>query len=527
MATNYPIFRNQKQDVGDDYQITFAHPFGAAANIDQAWIAVRNLERSPSQTVFETLETTFAKFNFATDGIGVVTIAADETDGKTPGFYQYDIQMIGTPQEGDFDGAADTTLTVLKGDWQLRPNAASGAETSLLLSQWERAYCAVTAEYDARVAQYDDLDERISTIIAQSGTSDTEVVDSRDGYTVLNDRLDAMDVARTAISNALNGTNTSVTVLRNDWNSGDYDTIPLTLKGSGNDNTQGWPLLYLWNPSDGTGAGYDGEAKLWLQAGATANERRYLHYRKYDGSGDDWIQGANAGDAYIKYDADALTHREWLHQGGNSDYAAAGAGKIRMNYHSADTVGYGGFEVFSGGSPADNFQMLKLYLGTPGNFLTDTTFELKSSSDSASTGARLQFGKDDGAFGVTLHHYLQSKQGVFALYDYTNTRTVWAATSGGRLSVGTGLQGGGMLYVNPPDASVPLLIKAHTDTLAAMSVQDSSGTTQFGIRGDGRIMSNLAAANTNTPSGATAYAHPIYNATGTLLGYFPIYASAW
>lgn len=37
--------------------------------------------------------------------------------------------------------------------------------------------------------------ERISNIIAQSGTSDTEVVDARGGFTVLNDRLDDVDLS--------------------------------------------------------------------------------------------------------------------------------------------------------------------------------------------------------------------------------------------------------------------------------------------------------------------------------------------
>lgn len=37
---------------------------------------------------------------------------------------------------------------------------------------------------------------------------------------------------------------------------------------------------------------------------------------------------------------------------------------------------------------------------------------------------------------------------------------------------------------------------------------------------------NLA-ANTNTPSGVTAYAMPIYDSAGTLKGYIPVYAAAW
>jgi hypothetical protein len=45
--------------------------------------------------------------------------------------------------------------------------------------------------------------------------------------------------------------------------------------------------------------------------------------------------------------------------------------------------------------------------------------------------------------------------------------------------------------------------------------------------GDGKIRTNQAAANVATPAGATAYQLPIYNASGTLLGYIPVYAAAW
>jgi hypothetical protein len=43
----------------------------------------------------------------------------------------------------------------------------------------------------------------------------------------------------------------------------------------------------------------------------------------------------------------------------------------------------------------------------------------------------------------------------------------------------------------------------------------------------GRIRTDQASANTNTPSGATAQQLPIYDDTNTLLGYVPVYGSAW
>lgn len=52
-------------------------------------------------------------------------------------------------------------------------------------------------------------------------------------------------------------------------------------------------------------------------------------------------------------------------------------------------------------------------------------------------------------------------------------------------------------------------------------------STLFAIKNDGSIWTVKAVANTNTPSGATAYAYPIYDASGNLLGYIPIYAAEW
>jgi hypothetical protein len=69
------------------------------------------------------------------------------------------------------------------------------------LSEIDEQLSDVTDEiYDARNGQdtledeINRVDGRVSTIIAQSGTSDTEVTDSRDGYTVLNDRLDDINL---------------------------------------------------------------------------------------------------------------------------------------------------------------------------------------------------------------------------------------------------------------------------------------------------------------------------------------------
>lgn len=50
---------------------------------------------------------------------------------------------------------------------------------------------------------------------------------------------------------------------------------------------------------------------------------------------------------------------------------------------------------------------------------------------------------------------------------------------------------------------------------------------RFIVRPEGGIGVDNAVANVNTPSGATSDALPIYDETGTLIGYIPIYASQW
>ena len=58
-------------------------------------------------------------------------------------------------------------------------------------------------------------------------------------------------------------------------------------------------------------------------------------------------------------------------------------------------------------------------------------------------------------------------------------------------------------------------------------VKANGGAVLWGLGPAGQIKTNQDAVNTNTPSGATAHQLPIYNEAGTLLGYIPVYGSAW
>ena len=87
---------------------------------------------------------------------------------------------------------------------------------------------------------------------------------------------------------------------------------------------------------------------------------------------------------------------------------------------------------------------------------------------------------------------------------------------------------GELLHHAPDAASTPLkLVAATSQTANLAEVQDDSSNILFAVGADGKLRTNQATANTNTPSGATAKKLPIYDASGTLLGYIPIYASAW
>lgn len=84
------------------------------------------------------------------------------------------------------------------------------------------------------------------------------------------------------------------------------------------------------------------------------------------------------------------------------------------------------------------------------------------------------------------------------------------------------------LHIVCGDAVLPgLLIKLHANSSEAIQFKNPSDAVIFGIGIDGKIKTNQSVANTHTPSGATAKALPIYDVAGTLLGYIPIYGSAW
>ena len=122
----------------------------------------------------------------------------------------------------------------------------------------------------------------------------------------------------------------------------------------------------------------------------------------------------------------------------------------------------------------------------------------------------------------------------------TNLLTVGA---GGSILANTSLQlgGYGMVVIgcywqpgvtfavaNGGASNVGLLVKGSaSQTADLIQAQNSAGAIQFAIGAAGKMLTNQAVTNTNTPSGATARAMPFYDAAGTLLGYAPLYAAQW
>lgn len=70
-------------------------------------------------------------------------------------------------------------------------------------------------------------------------------------------------------------------------------------------------------------------------------------------------------------------------------------------------------------------------------------------------------------------------------------------------------------------------VEANRFRLTSGSLAGTSPVVDAGSSTDLIASSGEPAANTNTPSGATAHAMPVYDASGTLLGYVPVYASVW
>jgi hypothetical protein len=88
--------------------------------------------------------------------------------------------------------------------------------------------------------------------------------------------------------------------------------------------------------------------------------------------------------------------------------------------------------------------------------------------------------------------------------------------------------GGETLHKTGAAAVTGVVVQGATSQSANLQEwQDDSNNILSAIGPGGEIKTSQVAANTNTPGGATVGAMPIYDAAGSLIGYIPVYGSAW
>jgi len=297
----------------------------------------------------------------------------------------------------------------------------------------------------------------LSTTATSLNSGDYFVIDNS-GFTAAK-KFDATDVA----SFSGGGEYTAQVKVNQDWDSGDLDTVALRLRGSGNDNTQAWPLLEVYADADGTGAGYDGEAHIFMRAGVTSNERRYINFREYDNTSDNWIFGVNASDAMIFYDSNDTVHRIWMDDdatgSGDTWIAPAGSGRIRLNYHQTDTVGTGSTYFYVGGAPANNNMILSVGVATPGNADTATTVIVNAGKTAAQNGYFYFQDQSSSKWYLGKH-----SSNAFALYDVANTQYALWATATSRVGLFT-VSPAATLHVDQTSATgaIPVLYLDQAD----------------------------------------------------------------
>jgi hypothetical protein len=133
------------------------------------------------------------------------------------------------------------------------------------------------------------------------------------------------------------------------------DDVALTVVRTSS-GVEGDPIItmLLKNTSEvAGGSDYQNEVHLRLQAGATADHRRYINFAGYDGV-DQWLTGVNASKTWILYNAVDVQHRVVLYPsalGGHSNYGTVGTGAFKINEttNGETDAGTGGLEVWNGG----------------------------------------------------------------------------------------------------------------------------------------------------------------------------------
>lgn len=129
-----------------------------------------------------------------------------------------------------------------------------------------------------------------------------------------------------------------------------------------------------------------------------------------------------------------------------------------------------------------------------------------------------------GLLSVTSEIYAGSNMRVTAgSLFYWNGRSKMASSVDGSIELtNSGATDFSLLRFGGTTSSFPALKRSTTDIQFRLA--DDSAYTSIVVE---KLKINTAITNTNTPSGATAKALPVYDVAGSLLGYIAVYASQW
>lgn len=149
--------------------------------------------------------------------------------------------------------------------------------------------------------------------------------------------------------------------------------------------------------------------------------------------------------------------------------------------------------------------------------------------DNATTGFYLV--SDNGAVPIlavdTNENDLRFRSRVLSFANTAGTVDFSRLSDGKFAMNGETYNGAALNILAPTNGSGIYLRTAATDPKPHIIMASNAGTVEFAVSNGGSILTNQTTANTATPSGATAYQLPIYGIAGVLLGYIPVYGSAW
>lgn len=372
---------------------------------------------------------------------------------------------------------------------------------------------ANASTFNAPLAQ---LDAAIDTSLAPSAATTLEVVNARDGWPTLLDHLDAI---------VLTGNGTD-------------DGLPLTA-GSGQALTG---TLYI-DP------GADDAAQLLRVPTTSTNNGDILFnvYRAEFETVEDVVFNWGFNNAVAGGKIDAALHAWYLQL--ENDYKFAGkrwteyhlnlfpaaGGSFRPFQYTYTTDGTEGSIVFRASDvaimdiPGVN-TLITMNPGSPGYIQMNGQLVFRPPVNNASG---LQIATISGVTLLGFNTSTDSASSLASDWQFRdpgdNALVMNIMSASKKVAIGGANQLYGVLTSQSTAANLAAgSFHAHaSQSELAFQVLTSAHAVMFGVGATGQITTNQASADTNSPSGATAYKLPIYGANSVLLGYVPIYASAW